>query len=125
MAADECTLHPARLRAAGARIRAAADAGAALIFVSRFGRAEARGDGFAPALMNIAHHPGPVLTAIRRAHIDAWLACNHGMGTLLDARLGVLESWWREISAVGERIVARRRLETGPSVSPHRLHLLA
>jgi nucleoside-triphosphatase THEP1 len=68
-----------------------------LVFVSRFGRLERRGQGFASALTRARFARTPVLTAVRREHADAWFAHNHGLGLLLEPRLWLLSAWWNEL----------------------------
>jgi hypothetical protein len=94
----ECSFDPSRLQEARARVRCATDADAALVFVSRFGKEEARGHGFRPELAYAVLAGRPVLTAVRRGMVDNWFAFTDGVGTLLDARLWVLEDWWRELA---------------------------
>ncbi len=40
----------------------------------------------------------PTLTAVRRGMVDNWLSFTDGIGTLLEARLWVLENWWSELA---------------------------
>jgi nucleoside-triphosphatase THEP1 len=94
--ANDCGLDPTKLRQAAWRIRSAAET-SGLVVVSRFGKEEARGKGFRDELAHAAAFHRPVLTAVHRGRVDNWLAFTEGIGTLLDARLWVLEDWWREI----------------------------
>ena len=93
----DCSLDPGRLRQAVGRIQTATASGADLVFISRFGRAEARGGGLHDALAHAALSGVPSLTVVRRGMVDAWLSFSDGTGTLLDHRLWVLEDWWSEL----------------------------
>jgi molybdate transport system ATP-binding protein len=92
-----CALDPAGIGHAARRIHAASEASADLVFLSRFGRQEAAGEGFSDALSFAVQRGGPVLTAVRRGLADNWLSACGGIGTLLEARLWVLKDWWREL----------------------------
>jgi molybdate transport system ATP-binding protein len=93
----DCCLDPTKLRQAAERIRSAIEL-SDLVFVSRFGKEEARGKGFRDELARAALCGMPVLTAVHRGRVDNWLAFTDGVGTLLDARLWVLKDWWNEIA---------------------------
>jgi molybdate transport system ATP-binding protein len=97
---DECGLDPGRLRLAAARVRAATASRVDLVFVSRFGKEEARGLGFLPEMSDAVLEGVPLLTAVRRSLVDRWLSWNDGLGTLLEARLWVLREWWGEVGRV-------------------------
>jgi molybdate transport system ATP-binding protein len=96
-AGDDCTFDPSRLRLAAERIRSAWASGADIVFVSRFGKEEARGRGFRGEILRAAAEGCTVLTAVRRGSVGNWFEMNEGTGTLLDARLWVLHWWWRDI----------------------------
>jgi hypothetical protein len=103
------------LRLAAARVRAATVSRVDLVFVSRFGKAEARGAGFLPEMGDAVLEGLPLLTAVRRDLVDRWLSSNDGLGTLLDARLWVLNDWWGELARITVSEVAaatRHALET-------------
>jgi hypothetical protein len=93
----DCSFDPTRLWHAARRVRSAIAARVDLVFVSRFGRTEARGGGLRPELIRAVAVGQPVLTAVRRGMIDSWLGVAQGVGTVLDAHLWVLEHWWNEI----------------------------
>ncbi|MGD0675048.1 MAG: DUF2478 domain-containing protein [Polyangiaceae bacterium] len=93
----DCCLDPTMLRHAARRIRSATDSSADLVMVSRFGKEEARGQGFRDELARAILSGRPVLTAVRRGMVENWLAFGDGIGTMLDARLWVLKDWWNEI----------------------------
>jgi molybdate transport system ATP-binding protein len=97
-ATEGCRFDATKLGEAAARIRKASEEDADILFVSRFGKEEARGRGFCAELARAAGRDRPVLTAVRRGLVDNWLLFNGGIGTLLEARLWVLESWWSDLS---------------------------
>jgi molybdate transport system ATP-binding protein len=96
-AETDCAFDPSKLRSAAERIRTAAETGADLVFVSRFGKEEARGGGFRKEMLLAASEGRTVLAAARRGHVGNWLDMNDGIGTLLDARLWVMHCWWNEL----------------------------
>ena len=102
--AGDCFLDPGRLREASGRIQTATRSEVDLVFISRFGREEARGRGLREALACAALSGRPSLTAVRRGMVDAWLSFTDGIGTLLEARLWVLEDWWSEITRSTRRV---------------------
>lgn len=73
--------------------------GAEVVFLTRFGRREAAGEGFSPYLRAACEADVPVLTAVPRALCDRWLAFSPGGATLLDSQLWVLRDWWRDLGA--------------------------
>jgi hypothetical protein len=94
---SDCAFDPSKLREVAGRIRSACESSADLVFVSRFGKEEARGGGFRGELLNAASEGCTVLTALRRGNVDNWLCMNGGVGTLLDSRLWVLHAWWDDL----------------------------
>jgi hypothetical protein len=98
--AEDCCLDPSKLRHAAFRIRAATGTASDLVVVSRFGKEEARGQGFRDELAHAILSGRPVLMAVRRGMVDNLMAFTGGIGTTLDARLWVLKNWWNEIASV-------------------------
>lgn len=97
--AQSCRLDPRGLAEAAMRIRRAAEDSVDLLFVSKFGKQEASGQGFRNELALSALSGSPVLTGVRRGLVDNWLSFTGGLGTLLNARLWVLRDWWKEVAA--------------------------
>ena len=95
-----CHLDLERFEQASNRLLALCDTDADLLFVSRFGKMEARGRGFRAAIAKAVQRRLPVLTAVQRGRVPNWFDFTAGMGTLLDARLWILRHWWREIAPV-------------------------
>jgi hemoglobin len=94
--ARECRLDHGLQQQAAARIRAAMEGAADLVLVPRFGREEARGEGFHDEVVRAVQNNCRVLMAVPRGLTESWLALTSGIGTLLDARLWVLRDWWKE-----------------------------
>jgi hypothetical protein len=95
-----CHLDLERFEQASNRLLALCDTDASLLFVSRFGKMEARGRGFRAAIAKAVERRLPVLTAVQRGRVPNWFEFTGGMGSLLDARLWVLRQWWQEIAPV-------------------------
>jgi hypothetical protein len=101
-----CRFDAEKLMDASGRIRAASEGIADVVLVSRFGKEEARGAGLCVELAYAAQRERPVLTAVRQGFVDNWLAFCGGIGTLLEARLWVLENWWGDLAASSRRTLA-------------------
>lgn len=95
------------------RILSAIEARVDLAFVPRFGPAEIAGGGYVDAFGTLAAFGLPVLTAVRREDVEAWLRFTGGIGTMLACRLRVVRSWWQEIDQRRQRILARTAAESG------------
>lgn len=94
--ANSCRLDPAGLTEAAVRLRRAAERQSELLFVSRFGKQEAAGQGLRDEFAYAATAGRTMLTAVRRGLVHNWMEFTGGVGTLLDHRLWVLKNWWRE-----------------------------
>lgn len=95
------------------RICAAIEAQADLAIIPRFGAAEVAGSGHADAFGTLAAFGLPVLTAICREDVEAWLRFTGGIGTLLACRLRVVRSWWQETDQRRQKLLARAAAESG------------
>ena len=95
------------------RVRAAIEARADLAIIPRFGAAEIAGGGHVDAFGTLAAFGFPVLTAIRRNDVEAWLQFTGGIGTLLACRLRVVRSWWQETDRRRQKLLARAAAESG------------
>lgn len=89
------------------RIRSAIEARADLAVIPRFGVNEIAGGGHADAFGTLAAFGLPVLTAVRREDVEAWLRFTGGIGTLLACRLRVVRAWWEETDGRRQKILAR------------------
>jgi molybdate transport system ATP-binding protein len=96
--AEGCRFDPEKLQEASQRVQAASEGCADIVFVSRFGKEEARGGGLCGELARAAGAGRPVLTAVRRGLVPNWLSFSGGIGTMLEARLWVLENWWDNLA---------------------------
>lgn len=95
------------------RILAAIEAQADLAIIPRFGAAEIAGGGHADAFGTLAAFGLPVLTAVRREDVEAWLRFTGGIGTLLACRLRVVRAWWQETDDRRQKMLARRNARSG------------
>lgn len=107
LGAQSCRVDGERFTGAAARIRAACDGEAELVFVSRFGAVEAHGYGFRGEMELVIRRERPLLTAVRRGFVHNWFELTGGVGTLLDARLWVLRNWWSELPSRKTTALAR------------------
>jgi molybdate transport system ATP-binding protein len=81
-----------------------------LAVVPRFSPADPDG-GFADAFGTLAAFGVPILTAVRRDDVEAWLRFTGGIGTLIACRLRIVRGWWEETDARRQKARARRRTE--------------
>ncbi len=95
------------------RILAAIEARSDLVVIPRFGAAEIGGGGHADAFGTLAAFGLPILTAIRREDVDAWLRFTGGIGTLLACRLRVVRAWWQETDDRRQKLLARQNARSG------------
>jgi len=95
------------------RILAAIEARADLAIVPRFGAAEITGGGQAATFGTLAAFGLPILTAVRRDDVEAWLRFTGGIGTLLACRLRVVRAWWHETDGRRQKMLARMSAESG------------
>ncbi|MBS1165465.1 MAG: modC [Proteobacteria bacterium] len=94
------------------RILAVIEARADLAIIPRFGAAEIVGGGHADAFGTVAAFGLPILTAVRREDVEAWLRFTGGIGTLLACRLRVVRAWWQETDDRRQKILARAAEES-------------
>ncbi len=95
------------------RILSAIEARSDLAFIPRFGSAEIAGGGHVDAFGTLAAFGLPVLTAVRREDVEAWLRFTGGIGTMLACRLRVVRTWWQETDQRRQRLLARAAAESG------------
>jgi len=93
-----CLMDDTQLARAARTIDVALRERSELVFVSRFGKLELRGRGFAAQLAQAASWGCPLLTAVKRERVDDWLSFTRGLGLLLEPRLWLLSAWWREVA---------------------------
>lgn len=93
------------------RIKQAVTVKADLAFIPRFGSRERAGFGFADAFGTVAAFGIPILTAVHRHDVDAWLRFTGGIGTLLACRLRIVRAWWEETDTRRRKVLAREAAE--------------
>ncbi|MFO1150546.1 MAG: DUF2478 domain-containing protein [Alsobacter sp.] len=69
-------------------------AGADLVIVNRFGRLEAEGRGFWPVIEAAHRCDTPLVVAVPRANLTAWLDWSGGMCAALPCQAAALQAWW-------------------------------
>ena len=89
----------------------AIEARADLVIIPRFGADEIIGGGHADAFGTVAAFGLPVLTAVRRENVEAWLRFTGGIGTLLACRLRVVRAWWQETDDRRKKLLSRAAVE--------------
>ncbi|MCM5558243.1 DUF2478 domain-containing protein [Pleomorphomonas sp. JP5] len=104
---------PAEAAVTRRRILATIEARADLAIVPRFGAAEITGGGQADTFGTLAAFGLPILTAVRREDVDAWLRFTGGIGTLLACRLRVVRAWWQETDDRRQKMLARTNARSG------------
>lgn len=90
---EACRLDPASLAHAGAAVRRAVEAGAALILINKFGAQEAAGSGLR-AEMALAVVAGvPLLTAVGSRFLPEWQDFTGGVAVCLQPDLEAMIAW--------------------------------
>lgn len=92
-----CGLDPTLIAEAGRVLRQAADEGADLVIINRFGSLEATGEGFASDLFALASAGIPTLTVVGDKWQTAWQTFTGGLGETLPAELDALHAWFRRV----------------------------
>jgi hypothetical protein len=97
-----CRLDPHGLVEAGMRLEGAIDAGADLLVLNKFGKAEAEeGGGLRTAVARAMEFGIPVLTAVRPPYDKSWAEFHGGYATTLPPQLDAVLAWCA--AAVAER----------------------
>lgn len=108
--AVSCRLDHSGLAEAAMCLRRAADAGADLIIVDKFGKQEAQGRGMRDELCHAVLTGIPVLAAVSRKSLAAWHDFTGGYGTTLLCRDDVAGQWWDDMTRWG-RLYRPQRAE--------------
>jgi len=90
-----CRLDPAQLVSACEAVRRSIDAGADLVVLNKFGKAEADRSGLSAAFASAMQAGAPVLTSVAPRMQEAW---DHFAGPLyvvLPPELAAIERWWQ------------------------------
>lgn len=88
-----CRLDAGGLEMAVGLVEAALDAGPALMILNKFGKSEAEGRGFRHVIGRALAADVPVLTAVNRANLDAFLAFSDGMAEVVAPDPADLRRW--------------------------------
>jgi nucleoside-triphosphatase THEP1 len=96
--AAACKLDPAGLAEAATAVSRAVAAGVDLIFVNKFSKQEAAGDGLRAEIADAVVAGRPLLTAVPDRCYDAWNRFTGNFGTTLVCERRIVEDWWREMS---------------------------
>lgn len=88
-----CRLDERGLAAITPRILEAIEARAALIVISKFGRAESEGKGLLSCIAEAIGAGLPVLTSVREPYLDTWRAFHGGMGVELPPERQAITEW--------------------------------
>jgi hypothetical protein len=91
--AQGCRLDPHAITDVAGRLSADLNAGADMLIVNRFGRAESEGYGLRQVLEQAVCAEIPVLLAVREDYVSAWEEFHGGMGELLPLDLNVVLAW--------------------------------
>ncbi len=88
-----CRLNPHAITEVAGRIERELEAGADLLLVNRFGRAESEGYGLRPVFERAVLDGVPVLTAVRSDYLGAWEEFHGGLGTALPRDKQAVRDW--------------------------------
>ena len=88
-----CRLDSARLAEAVGLAEAGFDAGADLVVLNKFGKAESQGSGFLPLLVRAVDAGIPVLVGLNAQNVEAWNTFTGGMGTVLPPDEAQVMKW--------------------------------
>lgn len=93
-----CSLDPGALVQAGFVLRQAADSGADLVIVNRFGILEADGDGFCAEMLEIISRGYPLLTVVSPPYLDAWREFTGGLAAELPPDPEMMLQWFEGLT---------------------------
>lgn len=96
--AAACKLDPAGLAEAAIAVSRAVAAKVDLVFVNKFSKQEAAGNGLRAEIADAVMAGRPLLTAVPDKCYDAWTAFTGNFGTTLVCERRIVEDWWREMS---------------------------
>ncbi|MFC4297717.1 DUF2478 domain-containing protein [Castellaniella hirudinis] len=96
-----CCLDVFRLAAASAALRPAGDGRPDLVVVSRYGRQEAGGGGFAAEFLALMAEGVPVLTIVAGEFLEDWRRFTGGLGVELPVDADRLHAWGARVCRAG------------------------
>ncbi|MGA2893681.1 MAG: DUF2478 domain-containing protein [Xanthobacteraceae bacterium] len=88
-----CKLDPRGLAAISHCITDAVDAGADLVIINKFGKAESEGDGLRSCIEDAIVAGVPILTSVREPYIAAWNLYHGGLATELPPQVEAIVRW--------------------------------
>ena len=89
-----CSLDLSQLAAATQTLRRARDAGADVVVVERFGKAERGGGGLADDLLALMADGIPTVVTVPEEELEAWTRFTGGLGDVLPCEAEALAEWW-------------------------------
>ena len=98
-----CCLDVFRLAAASAALRVAGNDRPDLVVVSRYGRQEAGGGGFAAEFLALMAESIPVLTIVAGEFLEDWRHFTGGLGVELPVDADLLNEWGARVCAMPAR----------------------
>lgn len=94
-----CRLDPAAMAEAASLVRQSMATSPELFIFNKFGTQELLGSGLRAEMAEVAAAGFPLLTTVRRDHVDAWLAFTGGEGVLLPPDEQAAMAWWKSLGA--------------------------
>ena len=91
--AQGCKLDPSGFADISHCITDAIDAGAELIVINKFGRAESEGGGLMSGIADAVAADIPLLTTVREPYLDAWRSFHGGLATELAPLKPAIIAW--------------------------------
>lgn len=107
--ASGCRLDLGRLKAAGARVADALEAGADLLIVNRFGKRERDGKGLAYLIEWAVSADIPVVIGVSTHHFANWTKFVDGKSAKLHCDRQSLDAWWQDVSMRSVRSASEQR----------------
>ncbi len=101
-----CRLNPHAITEVAGRIEGELEAGADLLLINRFGRAESEGYGLRPVFERAVLDGVPVLTAVRSDYLGAWEEFHGGLGIALPRERQAVRDWTIRACASGSKAPA-------------------
>lgn len=97
---ESCRVDPRGLAEASVVLRRAIAVGADLVVVSRFGKLEASGHGFAAEMLAVMVAGIPLLTVIDDRTMAAWHTLTGGSGLILEPDRHQMGLWWQGVASL-------------------------
>jgi hypothetical protein len=94
-----CRVDPTGLAAASHVLRREIERPASLLVVSKFGKLEAEGGGFADEMFDAVAAGIPLLTSLAARFTPQWQAATDNAGEMLEPDMAALWRWWDKVQA--------------------------